>query len=97
MIELKAVVRDKPQGRRRIRYVARIEGTHEFITKELNPKVKFNRKSVLDSVAYDFNVDESEIEISDEMLKERKLNTKAIFKKNSQVSVIRSRDARDQR
>ncbi len=97
MIELKAVVRDKPKGRRRIRYTAHIPGTREFITKELNPKVKFNRKNVLDSVAHDLHVKESEIVFEANILEEHKLKTDVLSNPKSQVSVIRSRDARDKR
>ena len=61
MIELKAIVRDKPEGKERIRYMVLVEGSRTFITKQLNPKVKFNKKSVLDRIAHDLNVKKSEV------------------------------------
>ena len=61
MIELKAIVRDKPEGKERIRYMVRIDGSRTFITKQLNPKVKVNKKNILNRIAHDLNVKESEI------------------------------------
>ena len=61
MIELKAIVRDKPEGKERIRYFVRMEGSRTFITKQLNPKVKFNKKNIINKIAHDFNVQESDI------------------------------------
>ena len=61
MIELKAIVRDKPEGKERIRYMVLVEGSRTFITKQLNPKVKFNKKNILNRIAHDLNVKESEV------------------------------------
>lgn len=73
MIELKAVVIDKPQGRRRIRYVVRMEGSRTFITKELDPKIKFDKDTALNQIAHDLNVKESDILYDESVFKEHKL------------------------
>lgn len=95
MIELKAVVIDKPQGRRRVRYVAQMEGSRRFIMKELNPKVKFNKKNVLNRIAHDLNVKESEIKFDEDILIEHKLDKKTITEIKEEGGGIRRRNARN--
>ena len=69
MIELKAIVRDKPSGKERIRYMVLAEGSRTFTVKELNPKVKLNKKSVLDRIAHDYKVKKSEIKYEEWLFK----------------------------
>ena len=95
MIELKAIVKDKPSGTRRIRYVVRMEGSRTFITKELNPRVKFDKKNIVNRIAHDLNVQESEIIFDDVILKEHKLHKKTISEMIKTGGVIRRRNARN--
>ena len=97
MIELKAIVRDKPSGKERVRYMIRTEGSRTFITKQLNPKVKFNKKNILNRIAHDLNVKESDIIFDEAILKEHKLDKKAISEMIKEGGGIRSRHARDKR
>lgn len=93
MIELKAVVKDKPSGKERIRYMVLAEGSRRFITKELNPKVKFDKKNVLDSIAHEFNVKPSEITFDEDLFTEHKLDKKAISEMIKQGGGIRRKHA----
>jgi len=95
MIELKAVVIDKPQGRRRIRYMARMEGSRTFVTRELNPKVKFDKKNVINRIAHDFAIKETEIKFDEFLLKEHKLDKKTISEMIKIGGGIRRRHARN--
>ena len=69
MIELKAIAIDKPQGRRRIRYFLRIDDSPTFTVKEWNLKVEFNRKNLLNKIAHDYNVKESDIIFKESLFK----------------------------
>lgn len=95
MIELKAVVIDKPQGRRRIRYMVQMEGSRSLVTKELNQKVAFNKENVLNQIAHDLNVKESDIRFNEDLFKEHKLDKKAISKMIEEGGGIIRRHARD--
>ena len=95
MIELKAIVRDKPQGRRRIRYMVQMEGSRSLVTKELNQKVAFNKENVLNQIAHDLNVKESDIRFNEDLFKEHKLDKKVVAKMIKEGGGMRRRHARD--
>ena len=87
------MVTDKPQGRRRIRYMVQMEGSRSLVTKELNPKVEFNKENVLNQIAHDLNVKESEIIFDEDIFTEHKLDKKAISEMIKSGGGIRKRYA----